>query len=48
MFAKVRRFIYSCNQLSQNIHVMKNILKRDYGCTSILQYRRNSENLSKR
>lgn len=27
MFAKVRRFIYSCNQLSQNIHTMKRVLK---------------------
>lgn len=27
MFAKVRRFIYSCNQLSQNVNVMKNVLK---------------------
>lgn len=27
MFAKVRRFIYSCNRFSQNIHVMKSVLK---------------------
>jgi hypothetical protein len=27
MFAKVRRFIYSCNQLSQNIDTMKRVLK---------------------
>jgi hypothetical protein len=27
MYAKVRRFIYSCNQLSQNINAMKGILK---------------------
>ena len=27
MFAKVRRFIYSCNQLSQNICVMKKVLE---------------------
>lgn len=27
MYAKVRRFIYSCNQLSQNINMMKNTLK---------------------
>jgi hypothetical protein len=27
MFAKVRRFIYSCNQLSQDVYMMKSILR---------------------
>ena len=27
MYAKVRRFIYSCNQLSQNINTLKSVLK---------------------